>query len=169
MLISEIAESKTRILVPTGNALALITKLAANLELKINLWTQGDYDRDEAASDAVRIMKIWVDDRTKGSNVLHTLMNIRRNLAINDVFEQLKNSGEALSDFSFTPQPWFQAGLDGNATLVSKADAMRDHITATNEYYDFLLICYNAVLDPSDERHEHAWMIKAVFRKLGIL
>lgn len=148
----------------------LISKLAGLMEVTLRL-RNFDFDRDEAAADAVKLMKIWVKDNTAGNNAHHALENIKMYVTQNGVFEQLKNVGEALNVFGFKPLDWFQEGLNGNAVLVQKSKGMADHIRAVTEIYDFLRLAHSA-MDGSvgDEKWQaQGKFVRAVFRKLQII
>ncbi len=148
----------------------LISKLASIMEVTLRL-RNIDFDRDEAAQDAVKLMKIWVKDNTAGNNAHHALENIKMYVMQNGVFEQLKNTGDALPNFGFQPLDWFQEGLNGNAVLVQKAKGMADHIKAVTEIYDFLRLAHSAMDGTvGDEKWQsQGKFVRAVYRKLQII
>lgn len=152
-----------------ANAWSLISKLAATMEVPLR-FKQADFDRDEAATDAVKIMRVWAKDNTAGNNIKHQLASIRMYVTSNGVFEQLKNAGESLPVFGFNPVGWFQDGLEANAVLVNKAKSMADHCTAVEEITDFLSLAFTTMSEVGDDNWKsYASFVRAVFKKLNII
>ncbi len=166
MKISEINTEPKTPSTPWG----LIQKLSTVMEVPLR-FRNVDFDGDEAAADAIKLMKIWASDNTKGNNVHHALENIKMYVAHNGIFEQLKNSGEALDNWGYSPIGWFKEGLDANAILVQKSKGMADHVKAVTEIYDFLRFAYSTLGDShgGETWQSNSSFVRAVFRKINII
>jgi len=162
--IKEEADAEAEI--PRSDAWPLISKLARELNIKLD-FKGADFDRGEAADDAVKIMKIWTQDVSKSNNIIDALLTIRRYLQGTPAMEELKNTAAALPHFGFKPSAWFQGGLDANATLVQKSKGMQDHITAVEILADFLVTALQ--INPDDKHWGKSYpFVNAVVKKLGL-
>jgi hypothetical protein len=149
-----------------GREWPLISKLSSMVGLKLR-FDDVDFDHDEAATDAVALVKILLADTTKGRDIARSLTNIRGYLAGTRIFKQIEDDRQALRNFGYAIPVWMQDGLDGNALLLQKRLAIQAHITAVVKITEFLDACNDTTPDDPTFGKDYAF-INATLKKLGL-
>jgi len=154
----------------TTNTWKLINNMSELLGWKLTFtFIEGDFDREEAADDAVKIARLRRSGDNSYAVANHALNSIANLLGgpSRGHFEQLKNTVEALSE-KVTMVDWFGAGIHSILILQQKAKAMATHAAAVESIADFLSELDRFQPEKGGEWAEYTPLINAFLKKLGI-
>lgn len=148
----------------------MIDKMAKMLGVKVFHFIEGDFDRDEVTTDAMKLMKLQKEDRQKFVNAMHSLSQVA-NLVTgphSTMFMQLLSATSAMYNFGFKPARWVMDALEGNAKLTQAQSAIGAHARAVEQLADFLVELDK--VRPTDEGTygEYYKLINVFLRKLGV-